>query len=133
MRLRTETAPRNRAGILAQMSVWIGRRQRELSDRLHAAEDERARQRGWKITKSTGLLGFGVRTYRDPRFNDGRRQFLPSACGSRIHSQAVRGVAATVGDPAWLAVGRVKSTARAATGADRRAVRALQERKGEGG
>jgi hypothetical protein len=74
MRLIIETAERRRTGILARMPAWIGRRQRELSDRVHAAGDECARQHGWQVTKSTGRLGFGARSYRDPRFGDRRWQ-----------------------------------------------------------
>ena len=74
MRRITETAAPRRTGILNRMPTWIGRRQRELSDRVHAAGDERARQHGWQVTKSTGRLGFGVRSYRDPRFGDRRWQ-----------------------------------------------------------
>jgi hypothetical protein len=78
MRLITMTTGRKRAGILAWTSAWIGRRQRELSDRLHAAADERASQHGWEVRKSTGQFGFGARTYRDPRFNDRCRQDSPA-------------------------------------------------------
>jgi hypothetical protein len=74
MRLKTETSALRRAGILTRMPAWIGRRQRELSDRVHAAGDEYARQRGWEITKSTGRFGFGARSYRDSRFGDRRWQ-----------------------------------------------------------
>jgi hypothetical protein len=74
MRLITETAERRRTGMLSRMPTWIGRRQRELSDRLHAAGDECARQHGWQVAKSTGRLGFGARSYRDPRFGDRRWQ-----------------------------------------------------------
>jgi hypothetical protein len=70
----TETAARRRAGILARVLAWIERRQHELSDRVHAAGDECARQQGWEVTKSTGRFGFGARSYRDPRFGDRRRQ-----------------------------------------------------------
>ena len=35
-----------------------------MDERLCAAEDERARKRGWRITRT----GFGKRRYRDPRF-----------------------------------------------------------------
>jgi hypothetical protein len=134
MRLRTKITARSRAGIPARMSAWIGWRQRDLSARVHAAGDERARQQGWEITKSTGRFGFGARTYRDPRFDDRRRQFLPPADGSRSHSQAVPAAAAAAfGDPAWPPVGRVKSTACAVARADQRAVHALRERKCDGG
>ena len=73
----TQITIRSRAGIVARISAGVGRHQRALSDRLRAAEDERARQRGWEVTKSTGWLGFGTRTYRDPRFDDRRQR--PSA------------------------------------------------------
>ncbi len=70
----TETAIRIRAGIAARISVWVSRRQRELSARVHTAADERARQHGWTVTECTGRLGFGARSYRDPRFNNRRQQ-----------------------------------------------------------
>jgi len=41
---------------------WFNR----LGDRLHAAEDARARQRGWQITRISCGLG---RAYRDPRWD----------------------------------------------------------------
>lgn len=69
----TETAIRIRAGIAARISAWVSRGQRELSARVHAAADERARQHGWAVTECTGRLGFLARSYRDPRFNN-RRQ-----------------------------------------------------------
>jgi hypothetical protein len=74
MHLTTETTARRRAGILARMPAWIRRRQRELSDHVHAAGDGCARQHGWEITKSAGRFGFGARSYRDPRFGDRRWQ-----------------------------------------------------------
>jgi hypothetical protein len=72
MRLVTATTACRRAGILAGLPAWIGRRQRELSDRVHAPGDESAGQHGWEVTKSTGRFGFGARSYRDPRFDDYR-------------------------------------------------------------
>jgi hypothetical protein len=45
---------------------------RKLSDRIHAASDDRARTRGWTVTETTGRLGLSGRSYRDPRF-DARR------------------------------------------------------------
>jgi hypothetical protein len=74
MRLTAETAARRRVGVLTRIPAWIGRRQREMSNRVHAAGDEYARQHGWEITKSTGQFGLGARSYRDPRFNDRRWQ-----------------------------------------------------------
>ena len=41
---------------------WIIR----LADRLHAAEEARAQQRGWQITRTSGGMG---REYRDPRWD----------------------------------------------------------------
>jgi len=69
----TEITSRTRAGIAAWISAWVRRCQRELSDRMHAAGDERARQHGWEITKNTGRLGFGAHSYRDLRFGDQRQ------------------------------------------------------------
>jgi len=68
------------AGIVTRISVWLRRRQGVLSDRVHAAADERACHYGWEILESTGRLGFGARTYRDPRF-DGRRRELSHGAG----------------------------------------------------
>jgi len=58
----------------ARISGWVGRRQRYLSDRVHAAGDAVARQHGWTVTATTGRFGFGARIYRDPRFDDRRQQ-----------------------------------------------------------
>lgn len=79
MLLMTKTTARRRAGFVARMPAWIGRRQRELSDRVHAPGDECARQHGWQVSKSTGRFGFGSRSYRDPRFDDRRQQHPPGA------------------------------------------------------
>ena len=78
MRSVTMITRQKQAGIVAWMSAWIGRRQRRLSDRMHAAEAEHARLQGWEVKKSTGRFGFGARTYRDPRFDDRRRQYSPA-------------------------------------------------------
>jgi hypothetical protein len=56
------------------MPTWIKRRQREMSDRVHAVGDEYARQHGWEVTRSIGRFGFGARSYWDPRFGDRRWQ-----------------------------------------------------------
>jgi hypothetical protein len=81
----TETTIRTRAGIAAWISRWIGRRQRQLSDQLQAAGDERARHHDWEVMESTGRFGFGVRTYRDPCLNN-RRQ----SCSARTRAQRCR-------------------------------------------
>ena len=41
---------------------------RKLSDRVHAAADDRARALGWTVTETPGWLGLRGRSYRDPRF-----------------------------------------------------------------
>jgi hypothetical protein len=86
----TQITIHRRAGAVARASTWVRRRQGDLSDRVHAAADERARRYAWEITGSTGRFGFGARTYRDPRF-DGRRQQLSHGTArltGRDHSQA---------------------------------------------
>ena len=60
-----------RPGITARIQAAGGR----LSDRIHAAADDRARARGWEITQTPGRLGLGGRSYRGPRFA-ARRQAL---------------------------------------------------------
>jgi hypothetical protein len=85
----TETTVRTRAGIAARISVWARHRQHELSVRMHAAADDRARRYGWTVTETTGRFGFKGRSYRDPRF-DARRQRLASGaeirrtCGEEV-------------------------------------------------
>jgi hypothetical protein len=46
-----------------------------LSDRIHAAADDRARARGWEVTPTRGRFGLSGRSYRHPRFA-ARRQAL---------------------------------------------------------
>jgi hypothetical protein len=70
------------------MSAWFGRRQRELSDRVHAVGDEQARQHGWEVTKSTGRFGLGARSYRDPRFDDRHRQLPALAPQAGLHDRS---------------------------------------------
>jgi hypothetical protein len=74
----TEITSRTRAGIAARISGWVGRRQQELSNRVHAAGDAAARRHGWTVTATTGWFGFGARSYRDPRFNNQRQQLALS-------------------------------------------------------
>jgi hypothetical protein len=69
----SESTIRPRDGVAAWLYARVRRWQRDLSDSVHAAGDERAHQQGWQITKSTGPFGFGTRTYRDPRFDDRHR------------------------------------------------------------
>jgi hypothetical protein len=75
----TETTTGAQGGTVARLAAWIGRCQRELSARIHRAGDERARRYGWEVKESTGRFGFGARTYRDPRFDDRRRQLSRGA------------------------------------------------------
>ena len=89
----TEITVQPRAGIVARSSAWVHRRKTAQSERVHAAGDERARRYGWEVTENTGRLGFGARTYRDPRFDDRRRQHSRSAqVTGRAHSEASLGV-----------------------------------------
>ena len=76
------SAESGQTGLLTRLSAWIGRRQRDLSTRLHAAADERACGYGWQVTQTTGRFGFGARRYRDPRFDHAR-----SARGEDHHDE----------------------------------------------
>ena len=84
----TETAVRTRAGITARIWVWVRRCQGELSARVYAAGDEEARRHGWTVTRTTGRFGFEARSYRDPHFDDRRRQLYPGAGLRRTRSKA---------------------------------------------
>jgi hypothetical protein len=95
MRLTTRTAAPARAGIPARMSTWIGRGQRSLADRVHAAGDDCARRYGWEVTKSTGRFGFGARSYRDPRFDDRRLQLSRRAVQDFQHDRFEHGTEAS--------------------------------------
>jgi hypothetical protein len=75
----TETTIRTRTGIAARISLWVRRCQHELSARTRAAGDDRAERYGWNVTETTGRFGFEARSYRDPRFDDRRRQLAPEA------------------------------------------------------
>jgi hypothetical protein len=70
----TQTTIRTRVSILARISASVRRHQHKLSGRIHAAADEQARQHGWTVIKTPGRFGFESRSYRDPRFDDRRRQ-----------------------------------------------------------
>ncbi len=52
---------------------------RTLSDRAHAAGDDRARAIGWEVTSTPGPLGLRGRNYRDPRFATRRQNHQPVA------------------------------------------------------
>lgn len=75
----TKTTVRTRAGIATRLPAWIRRCQHELSARIHAAADDRARRYGWTVTQTTERFGFEGRSYRDPRFDHRRRQLAPGA------------------------------------------------------
>lgn len=65
----TEVTPGRPAMRRSRLLATLRRRQRHLSDRVHAAGDALAAGHGWTITQTTGTFGFGARTYRDPRFD----------------------------------------------------------------
>jgi hypothetical protein len=85
----TAAARGKRYRVPARVSAWIGRRQQDLSDRAHAAADDRARQHGWQVTKSTGRFGFGARRYHDPRFTRPAPAFSPARSARSASSSAV--------------------------------------------
>jgi hypothetical protein len=60
--------PRHPSRLLSRLAAWTTRPLERLSDRLHAGGEAIARQHGWEITRATGRLGLGARTYHDPRF-----------------------------------------------------------------
>jgi hypothetical protein len=84
----TDTTIRTLNGITARISAWVNHRQRELSARIHAAGDERARRHGWTVTETTGRFGFKARSYRDPRFDNRHRQLSSGASLRRTPSEA---------------------------------------------
>jgi hypothetical protein len=86
----TETTIGARGGVAGRISAWVRRRQCELSTQVHAAGDERARRHGWTVTETTGRFGFEARIYRDPRFNERRRQLSVEAGPRRTRSEAAR-------------------------------------------
>jgi hypothetical protein len=88
----TETTIGTRAGITARISMWARRCQRELSARVHAAGDERARQHGWTITETSGQFGFSGRSYWDPRFDDQRRRLCTESPSMASSEDAQVGV-----------------------------------------
>jgi hypothetical protein len=85
----TETTIRTRAGVVARISVWVRHRQHELSARIFAVTDDRARRYGWTITETVGRFGFGGRSYRDPRFDERRRRLASGPELRRTGSEAV--------------------------------------------
>jgi hypothetical protein len=86
----SQTTVPARAGITTRLTSWISRIPQTLSTRIHASADQRARACGWQVTKTTGPLGLGGRTYRDPRFDHRRRQLAPEAPSSRIPQPNLR-------------------------------------------
>ena len=52
--------------ISRRAGAWFEGQLRRIGDQLFAAQDARARQRGWQMTRQQGGLG---RVYRDPRFD----------------------------------------------------------------
>jgi hypothetical protein len=72
----SHTPPADR-GIAALIRV-LGDR---LSDRVHAAADDRARAWGWEVTETAGRLGLRGRSYRDPRFAARRQDHQNAQAG----------------------------------------------------
>ena len=77
------------AGTAARIWAWIRRGQREVSARIHAAGDERARRHGWTVTATTGQFGFEARSYRDARFDERHRHLARQAIALGTCSDAV--------------------------------------------
>jgi hypothetical protein len=71
--------------------AWFESQLRRIGDQLFAAQDARARQRGWQITCQQGGLG---RVYRDSRFD------LPAACPVAAALTGAEGRAAITRVPA---------------------------------
>jgi hypothetical protein len=59
---------RHLSRLLSRLAAWTTRPLERLSDRIHAGGEAIARQHGWEVTRATGRLGLGARTYHDPRF-----------------------------------------------------------------
>ncbi len=57
------------AGPIAWARVRLAARQEQISERAHLAGDQQALAQGWTVTYASSRLGFGGRTYRDPRFD----------------------------------------------------------------
>lgn len=55
-----------------------------LSDRVHGPGDAYARARGWTVAETTGRLGMGARTYRDPRFSSCRPVLAAAASAGAV-------------------------------------------------
>jgi hypothetical protein len=56
--------------LLRRIASVIGAWQQNVSDRVHAEEEDFCTQvMGWTATRGTGWFGFGTRTYRDPRMD----------------------------------------------------------------
>jgi hypothetical protein len=73
------TSYRRSTGRLGELAGATARR---LSDRVHAAADQRARAVGWQVTQTPGWFGLAGRSYPDPRF-DVRRPSRPPAQPAR--------------------------------------------------
>jgi hypothetical protein len=65
-----------RPSVYRRTSDWIGRTQAEMSDHVHADGDALATVLGWSTAAGTGALGFGDRTYHDPRWTARRRTMV---------------------------------------------------------
>jgi hypothetical protein len=71
----TDITIHTRAGIAARISGWVGRRQRDLSDRVHAAGDAVARQHGWTVRRPQGGSASGCASTGIPASTTGVSNF----------------------------------------------------------
>jgi hypothetical protein len=86
------TATQNHPGLTSHtatgrqgMTARIRAAGERLTDRIHAATDDRARALGWEVTATPGRFGLSGRSYRDPRFAARRqaRQDTPARTDER--------------------------------------------------
>jgi hypothetical protein len=64
----TDVTTTARPGVPGRLSGWIGLRQQEVSDRVHASGDALCRSQRWTAAYRADRFGLGAREYRDPRF-----------------------------------------------------------------
>jgi hypothetical protein len=100
---------RDPSRLLSRLAAWAVRPLERLSDRIHAGGEAIARQHGWEITRATGRLGLGARTYHDPRFTQRALGTGHSGPG-RTHPQPGHAASATAPPPHHYAGDREEGT-----------------------